>query len=145
MSEIKKQITRLKKHLNRQYKDPKYIARASLVGISMAFAPFPMQSPVIVALWLIAKKLKLKFSLIVAIAWSFISNIFTNIPLFYLYYITGNFLIGEPSQIAYNNIDLKSINQLGVSFLLGSVFYMICFGTIGYFISLKITKTKQLR
>ena len=144
IQDIKKQISRLKKHLKRQYKDPKYIARANLVGIGMAFAPFPGQTPVIIALWLLSKKLHLKFSLITAIAWSFISNIFTNIPLFYLYYVTGNFILQKPNTIDFKNINFETINQLGTSFFLGSIFYMTIFGTLGYFIGLCILRKKKL-
>lgn len=130
--------------MKRQYKDPRYLARATAIGMGLAFAPFPGQVPVVAAIWVLARKLKWRFSLIVSLAWTFISNVFTNLPLFYLYYLTGSFLRGNYVVLSYENIHsmfdaglfsgIKDMaTELGMSIVLGSLLFMVVFGTAGYF------------
>lgn len=136
---MKSVIKKLIFYSKKQYKNPYYLARSNMVGMGLAFAPFPGQIPLIFGIWLLGRKLKWRFSLAIAIMWSFISNVFTNIPLFYLYYITGNFLRGLPNTIKYEDFGLS----LGTSFLLGSFFYMVVFGALGYGIGIVSYKLRN--
>lgn len=127
----------------RSYSNPNYLARSAAVGMSFAFAPFPGQTPVVGALWLISRKLKWRFSLAISLALTFISNIFTNFPLFYLYYKTGDWLRQKPDNLSYK--ELRNIfgeglfdgfkfmlSELGLSIVIGSLLFMIVFGLLGY-------------
>lgn len=130
--------------MKRQYRDPRYLARATSIGMGLAFAPFPGQVPVVAAIWVLARKFKWRFSLVVSLAWTFISNVFTNLPLFYLYYLTGSFLRGSGSVLSYESIramfdaglfsGIKDMaTELGMSIVLGSLLFMVVFGVAGYF------------
>ncbi len=130
--------------MKRQYRDPRYLARATSIGMGLAFAPFPGQIPVVAAIWVLARKLKWRFSLVVSLAWTFISNVFTNLPLFYLYYLVGNFLRGKKDVLSYGSIQarfdsglfygIKDVaTELGLSIVLGSCVFMFVFGILGYF------------
>lgn len=135
----------------RQYSNPQYLARSTAVGMGLAFSPIPGQIPVVIALWIIARKLKLRFSLAIAIAWTFISNVFTNLPLFYLYYITGEWIRDAKDAMSYD--ELKNIfdegmfngikymlSELGLSIFLGSFLYMLMFGILGYGLGYMISR-----
>ena len=120
---IKKTLHKLQTQLRLSYQNPHFLARSNMIGMSLAFAPFPGQVPVVAALWLLLRRSKWRFSL----------TLFTNLPLFYLYYLTGNFLRGITDPLPYSQITLQTFkDNLGVNFLLGSLFYMILFAFIGY-------------
>lgn len=131
--------------MKRERKNPKYIARATAVGIFCGFTPMFWQMNIVLVIWVIARFFKIHFSLAIGFAWTWISNTFTNIPLFYLYYLTGSFLMGKEiggynSFMAYfdNGImgGLKSmIVDYGPAILLGSTVYMVAGAVIGYFLS----------
>lgn len=127
----------------RQHKNPSYLARSTAVGMALAFSPFPGQIPVVSALWLLFRKFKWRFSLAIAIAWTFISNMFTNLPLFYLYYKTGDLILDRESRMSYKELGgifedgmfdgiRYMISELGGSIFIGSLFFMIVFGFLGY-------------
>lgn len=140
--------------MKRQYKSPNYLARSTAWGMGLAFAPFPGQIPLVTALWLVARKSKWRFSLPISIAWTFISNVFTNLPLFYMYYITGDWIINQQSPMAYS--ELKAIfndgiidnlayvlTKLGYGIIIGSIVYMLTFATIGYLLGYGIARYHQ--
>lgn len=129
--------------MRRQHKNPSYLARSNAIGMSLAFAPFPGQVPVVVALWMLARRFKWRFSLGISLAWTFISNVFTNLPLFYLYYLTGNLMRGSRQTLQYT--DMQNVfsqgltdavhflaTEFGMSILLGSFVYMLFGGIFGY-------------
>lgn len=144
----------LKRLIKRNYKDSHYLARSNAIGMSLAFAPFPGQTPLILGLWLLLRKTKWRFSLGISIAWSFISNIFTNLPLFYLYYLTGGIIRGQKSSLSYHDIKTTFINNVGMginylidnfalNIVIGSLSYMLTFGVLGYLLGLVINKKKH--
>lgn len=142
--------------MSRSYANPNYLAIACAVGMGMAFAPFPGQIPVVIVIWGIARKLKLRFSLMISLAWTFISNVFTNLPLFYLYYRTGDYFLRGKKELSYQGLkDMFSdgiglglkgmVTELGYAILLGSFLFMVVFTFIGYFIGYYVaTKHKKI-
>ena len=129
--------------MKRGYKSPAYLARSNAIGLSLAFAPFPGQVPVVAALWVLTRRKKWRFSLGISLAWTFVSNVFTNLPLFYLYYLTGAWLRGRNAAVSYAG--LKTVfkegmfegvqflmSELGLSILSGSLVFMITGGALGY-------------
>lgn len=141
--------------MKREYKTSSYLARSNAIGIGLAFAPFPGQVPVVLAVWIIARKFKWRFSLGISIAWTFISNVFTNMPLFYLYYKTGAFLCGSQTGLSYDGLAAVfdqgmfdgvryMVTELGRNILAGSCFYMTAGAVFGYALgrfTVKIKKT----
>ena len=133
--------------------NPKCSARATMIGLGLSFAPIPFQMPMVFFVWIIAKKIKWKFSLIIALAWTFVSNWFTNLPLFYLYYKTGALFFGCGKNIDYQIISniykTGSIEKIyvffedvGLCILCGSLVYMFLGFLIGYPLGYKIAKMK---
>lgn len=129
--------------MKREYKSPAYLARSNAIGLGLAFAPFPGQVPVVAALWVLTRRMKWRFSLGISLAWTFVSNFFTNLPLFYLYYLTGVWLRGHSKTVSY--ADLQTVfnegmfegiqflmSELGLSILVGSLVFMIAGGAVGY-------------
>ena len=82
--------------LMRSQHPPEYTAWGTAVGLAWAFTPTPgIQMLVVLATWLIARALHWHFSLVLAAAWTWASNIFTGPPVLYLSYVTGQVLLGR--------------------------------------------------
>ena len=137
--------------MKRKHKDPFYLARSNAIGIGLAFAPFPGQTPVVLALWLFLRRTKGRFSLPVSVAWTFISNVFTNLPLFYLYYKTGAFLTHTRQTMSYAELSSlfndglfnglqDFITTTGYNIVLGSCCYMTAGAVFGYVLGRLTTK-----
>jgi uncharacterized protein len=80
---------------------PEYTARGVMVGLFWAFTPLiGVQMVLVFGSWLIARrKPNWDFSLLVGLAWTWVTNVFTLIPTYYLYYVTGQFLLGRHDAI----------------------------------------------
>ena len=81
--------------MKRERNNPEYVARGTAVGLFCGLTPLVMQMNIVFVIWLAAKIFKMHFSLPIGLAWTWVSNTFTNIPLLYIYYITGSFLMGQ--------------------------------------------------
>lgn len=130
--------------MSRSYKNPAYLARSNAIGLGLAFAPFPGQVPVVFALWLLLRRTKYRFSLAISVAWTFISNVFTNLPLFYLYYMTGAYLSQDETAFSYTELKelfatgiFQAAGQIGLNILCGSLLYMLIFGALGYYLGIR--------
>ena len=130
--------------MRRSYKNPAYLARSNAIGMGLAFAPFPGQVPVVLALWVLLRRTKYRFSLAISVAWTFISNVFTNLPLFYLYYLTGAYIRQDETAFSYAELKelfangiFQAAGQIGVNILCGSLLYMLIFGVLGYYLGIR--------
>lgn len=75
---------------------PEYTARGVAIGMFWGLTPLVgTQSVIVGALWVVARRLRWEFSLIQGLAWTWISNVFTMLPMYYLFYLTGMFLLGD--------------------------------------------------
>jgi len=83
--------------LKRSPHPPEHTARAVFVGLFWAFTPLVgIQMPLTFLTWLIAKKVVDRpFNLIVALAWNWVTNVFTMIPTYYVFYLTGQIMLGR--------------------------------------------------
>lgn len=84
----------------RSKEKPEVIARGSLVGMAVAMTPLVgIQMYLTFMIWLGARKLfKWRFSLPVAIAWNWVTNVFTMPPIYYTFYLTGKLMTGSFEQ-----------------------------------------------
>ena len=130
--------------MSRSYKNPAYLARSNAIGMGLAFAPFPGQVPVVLALWMLLRRTKYRFSLAISVAWTFISNVFTNLPLFYLYYLTGAYFRQDETAFSYAELKelfangiFQAAGEIGVNILYGSLLYMLVFGAFGYYLGIR--------
>ncbi len=77
---------------------PEYTARGVMFGLMVALTPtVGVQMPVVFLIWLGVKRFRPEwdFNLVVAIAWTWITNVATAPPLYYLYIVSGRTLMGR--------------------------------------------------
>ena len=95
-------LSRLARHrlvvpIKRSPHPPEHTARAVMFGVFWAMTPLVgVQMYLVFFTWLACRRSeKLNFSLIIGLAWTWISNVFTMWPLYYVFYVTGKFLLGR--------------------------------------------------
>lgn len=96
--------------LLRSEKPSQYKAKGVAVGVAWALTPLVgVQMWLVFITWLIWKKINSEgFSLTLALAWTWITNVFTMVPVYYVFYVTGQLLRGNFEDI--NGYDkLRSI------------------------------------
>jgi uncharacterized protein (DUF2062 family) len=82
--------------LMRSRHTPEYNAWGTAVGLAWAFTPTPgIQMILVLITWGIARYFHAHFSLVLAAAWTWASNIFTGPPVLYLSYVTGQVMLGR--------------------------------------------------
>ena len=76
---------------------PEITARGAMVGMAWAMTPLVgIQMYLVFMTWLCAKKVfKWDFNLAVGLAWTWVTNVFTMPPFYYVFYITGKAMTGE--------------------------------------------------
>lgn len=77
-------------------------AKGVAVGCAWAMTPLVgIQMWLVFMTWVISKRLfKWDFSLPLALAWTWISNVFTLVPIYYVFYVTGQIMQGEWGDIS---------------------------------------------
>jgi len=109
----------------------KMITRGVAIGLFWGFVPMPMQM-----LAVVATTPFLRFNVAIAIVMVWLSNPFTMPPMYYMEYLTGNFILGREG-IA--NIELTmewfsaNIGDIFIPLYVGTAFYSIVVSTIVYF------------
>lgn len=91
--------------LKRNPHPPEYTARGVGIGMLVAMTPtVGLQMFIIAGLWvLITRVFKWEFSLFAGLAYTWTTNAFTMIPIYYLFYVTGQVMMGHFDDI--NGID----------------------------------------
>ena len=98
--------------LKRSRHAPEHTARGVMIGVGWAMTPtVGIQMPIVFANWVITRKLfNWDFHLLNGLAWTWLSNIFTLPPLYYLFIITGQFMLGRFDDLAGYEAFLKLID-----------------------------------
>jgi hypothetical protein len=93
---------------------PEYTARGVLVGMAWAMTPLVgIQMYAVFMTWLIARKFfKWDFNLIVGLAWTWITNVFTMLPCYYAFYVTGQVMLGNWDDLSGYNSFVDAYRQL---------------------------------
>ncbi len=88
--------------IKRSKHPPTYTAHGSLVGLAWAFTPLVgIQMYLVFMTWVIGRKVfKYDFNLIVALAWTWVTNVATMLPTYYIFYITGQIMLGRWNDIS---------------------------------------------
>jgi uncharacterized protein (DUF2062 family) len=157
--------------IRRSHHSPEYSARGTLVGLAWAFTPLiGIQMYLCLMTWLIARKLfKWDFSLLIACAWTWTTNMVTLVPTYYMFYITGYRMLGIQRHADYSRFArfLQTIKEafaadagmwsalkitasalakdFGLVMLVGCIPYMIFFGWLGYRCTLKYVLARRAR
>ncbi len=82
--------------------EPEFTARGVLVGVAFGLTPtVGIQIPIVLVIWAAVKALlpKWNFNLIVALAWVWLSNVFTLVPLYFGFLITGRIMMGHAESL----------------------------------------------
>ena len=77
---------------------PDYTARGVFWGLVVAMTPLVgIQMGIVFAIWLVARKLgpRHDFNVVVAIAWTWLTNVFTVPPIYYGFLVTGRLMLGH--------------------------------------------------
>lgn len=147
---------------------PQEKARGVAVGLSVALTPLVgVQMVVVLLMWGIAKKLKWCFSLPLALAWTWVTNVATMVPVYYVFYVTGQIMRGHWHNITgYESIarliehvfagDASFIDKTkdfihlfvqdwGISLFVGCVPYVILGYIGGYCLTLRFEQMRKKR
>lgn len=155
--------------LKRSPHSAEYSARGVAVGMFWALTPLVgIQMYLCLMTWLLAKQTKnLRFSLVIACAWTWVSNVFTMLPIYYVFYITGQVMIGNWGNISGYETFIVSFEfafaedvgfwdsvlelmallarEVGVAMGIGCLPYAIIGGWLSYRISLKYVQKRRVR
>jgi len=108
----------------------KMITRGILIGLFWGFIPMPMQM-----LGVMATTPFFKFNVPVAIAMVWLSNPITMPPMYYMEYLTGNFILGREGLA---NVELtlewftQNMDKIFVPLYVGTAFYSIVVSFLVY-------------
>lgn len=147
---------------------PEYTARGVFVGVALGLTPtVGIQIPMVMAVWSIVRALmpRWNFHVIVALAWVWLSNVFTMGPLYYGFLATGRIMMGHhdtlPGYDAFSaelmsalavevdglkGIWLQTANLFelyGVPMLIGCVPWALIGGWLGYVWSAAYLRRRQ--
>jgi len=81
---------------------PEYTARGVMVGLAVALTPtVGIQMPVVFLVWLLMHRFRRAwdFNLLVALAWTWLTNVFTAPPIYYMFLVTGRLMLGRWDRI----------------------------------------------
>ena len=148
---------------------PEYTARGVAVGVFWGLTPLVgVQMPIVTLCWLIARlHRKTDFNIVPGLAWVWTSNVFTMVPMYYGFYVTGQVLLGRFHELsgydAFAHLFRFSAwerdtlwetvstylsyvwEHFGLPMAVGWIPYAVVFGWIGYKISLKVIRERRQR
>lgn len=149
---------------------PEYTARSVLFGLLVAMTPtIGIQMPIVFLIWLPIHYLKPEwdFNVVIAMAWTWVTNVFTLGPIYYIFLITGRIMVGSGDDMTgYEDFqfllrealsaDADFIESLwiytidlfrlwGVPMFVGSIPWAILASWLGYRWSLKLVNRFRRR
>jgi len=110
----------------------KSVSKAILVGLFWAFIPMPMQM-----LAVLATTPFIKFNVPLALSVVWLSNPITMPPMYYVEYLTGNFILGREG---IESIEMtvewfqENLENIFVPLYVGAAFYSIVVSSVVYFL-----------
>jgi len=153
--------------LRRSPHEPEYSARGVAVGMFWALTPLVgIQMYLCLMTWAFAKPIRnFRFSLVIACAWTWVTNVFTMLPIYYVFYATGQIMRGEWNNITGYETFLNSWHaaftdgsglwratldllellalEVGLSMGIGCLPYAVIGGWLSYKLSLKYIRRRR--
>lgn len=108
------------------------VTRGVWIGLFWGFIPMPMQMVAVVL-----STFAFRFNVPIAIAMVWLSNPITMPPMYYMEYLTGNFLLGQEG---LDDIELtmqwftENFDQILLPLYVGTSFYSVIVSTLVYFL-----------
>ena len=142
-------------------------ARGVAVGVAWAMTPLVgIQMTLVMITWAFFKKvLKKSFSIPLALAYTWITNVFTMIPVYYIFYVTGQMMLGNWNNISgYDHLhtilhdtfmaDLSFADQWllffklllqdwGVAMVVGCLPWLVGGAYFGYRLTMKFERLRE--
>lgn len=84
--------------IKRDKNPPDYVARGVAVGMVVALTPtVGIQMPMVALIWILLRGIskQFDFSVIVAMAWTWVTNVFTMGPVYYIFFVSGQLMLGQ--------------------------------------------------
>ncbi|MCW9033013.1 MAG: DUF2062 domain-containing protein [Alphaproteobacteria bacterium] len=149
--------------IKRARDQPEIIARGVAIGILMGMTPtVGLQMYLIFLIWLAVRRFW-RFNLVLAIAWSWISNPATMLPMYYMFHLTGKMLLldfGDHTSFDAFTAQLDTLmaanggnalyalldlienlwNTFGWSIVIGCVPYSLGFSFLGYWLTYRLVE-----
>jgi hypothetical protein len=102
--------------LQRSIHPPEHSARGVAVGLAWGLTPtIGVQMIFVFVCWVLGRRLfKWDFSLILAMAWTWTTNVVTLVPCYYLFYMTGQILLGRFDDLSGYGEFLKFFNKQAI-------------------------------
>lgn len=139
---------------------PEYKARGVAVGLAWAFTPLVgIQMGLVTFTWGVCRSFKWGFSLPLALAWTWVTNVVTMVPIYYVFYVVGQilrfkwddisgygalsrliervFLSQEPFLIQMTEFIKLFVQDWGISLFLGCIPFVIFGYVYGYRLTLR--------
>ena len=156
--------------IKRSKHPPEFTARGVAIGIAWALTPsIGIQMVFCFITWLVAKKIfKWDFSVLIAMAWTWTTNVVTAIPCFYLFFVTGQIIlkgfedlsgyeqfsrqwdamVRQGSEMSYFESLWKEMSIAaevwGVPLLIGCLPWSVFGGLSGYYLSLRFIRRHRV-
>ncbi len=149
---------------------PDYTARGVFVGLLVAMTPtVGIQMAIVAAIWAVVRVVRpaWDFNVVVGMLWTWLTNIFTLPPIYYLFLLTGEAMLGRWGEaggyamfserlVKLLKTDASFLESLwiyvvgifeawGVPMLLGCVPWAIASAFLGYWWSLRLIQRFRLR
>ncbi len=146
----------------RSKEGPQFRARGVLIGLLCAMTPLVgVQMAMVAGVWAVQRLIvpNWRFSVVIAMAWTWVTNVFTVPPLYYLFLLTGQLMLGRRDRsISFDafaveldsvletdghfleavwNITVGMLQLWGLPMFLGCIPWAIASGWIGYRWSLR--------
>ncbi|MDS4071718.1 MAG: DUF2062 domain-containing protein, partial [Defluviicoccus sp.] len=82
--------------LKRSRHSPEFTARGTAIGLFWAFTPLVgIQMHLVFLTWLCMRPTRWRFNLLVGVAWTWVTNVLTMWPCYYVFYVTGRLMLGD--------------------------------------------------
>ncbi len=81
---------------------PEYTARSVLVGLLIAMTPtVGVQMPIVFLCWLVIRSINRQwdFNVVIAMLWTWVTNVFTLAPIYYVFLVTGRIMLGSAGDL----------------------------------------------
>jgi len=98
--------------LKRTTHPPDYTARGIGIAVFWAFTPLiPFQTYLFGLTWLAARHFpRVEFNFLAGIAWIWITNAFTMLPVYFVFYLTGQILLGRWGELLGYSVFAEKLN-----------------------------------
>ncbi len=148
---------------------PEHTARGVMIGVMWAMTPLVgIQMLCVLLTWITMSRLfSWHFNLVLGLAWTWITNVFTVLPFYYVFYVTGQVMLGHWDDLSgydsfvalwqgtfaedagfwevFTAYTADIVQGWGLPLMMGSMPWVVISGFAGYVVSLRLSRRRQAR